>query len=672
MILVRATCFLAFAPFLWLACCTACSGHDASSVIDEAGNVAPWALGVADAEATVAVMDLAALGPEHALAAVPTPELLAARGAVLAMEVAAVPSIGQLLRNGGCAQPGGAELASAMEALVPGRGFEAATAVAVVDLALQAALSLPPEAGPDTSSWDAVVGALPPPGPAADEVVRARADALLDTAPGAMASHGRRICADRAMDVVRSLDALDKVGDGSLLRLVEKHLATLPAGDPRGLDLVSLIDAAAPQDRPDAARMEELALDGRLHPEARALACAAAIRRRSPLEQMRADLGALPAPVMRCLVTQASSTDWWDAQIPRGALGHGDLAVRLGAIEGVRHQADGADFELLRRRMEARSPTEPVPGLREQAALLRAAAEVLLLRSEVREAALEKVVDDELGARILQRIEITEDQRPPSDRLVEANCDDFVPPALGAAGLAAAITRAADGATVCAAEGRYEGDLRLETPGARLLALAPGRTILAGHLVVDAPAAVAGLQVEGSLLVGPAAGGSVLLAVRAGRESLVETGDALLVDVASRAGLHGPWPGFGGSMHVAPGSSRLLARLGDRVETVGSRGSASGWIDLAALAPLLGIDLWKREPPIRRRFVPVAPGPWDMLAASGLALTEPDRFQAAPLGRWAPIYGQPASPGSPVLALPLAPAPWQASRANVLISLAIE
>ncbi len=648
---------------LLLGACPGPGDGDPGSVIDDQGNVAQWAIGVPDPEATMVVLELAGLGPDHTLATEPTPELIEARRAVLALGVAAVPSIAQQLRNSGCRQPQSAELFGLLAALAKGRGFEASRAIAVTDLALGAATGPLTVAGPDTAGFDALRAGL------ADDpagAIAARA-AELEAASGvALAARGQQLCVGRALDLARSLHDIEKIGAGNLQPLVEKHLATLPEGDPRAIDLLELIDATAPEDRIQAEKLQELTLDTRLHPEARALACAAAIERRSRMERATAAIRDLPGPVVGCLLLDGRGNDWWDTGLARDALVHDDLDVRLAAIDMLRHQADGADFELLRLRLEDAHPADPVPGLRERDAVVRAAAEILQLLPEIRERSLKAVQNHLLRQELEQRIETPHEDRPDDHRLLTATCEVQVEPSEGAAGLLAAVATAGPGGTVCALEGSYAGDLVLDAAGARVVSTTPGRTSIGGHLVVAAPAVVAGFAVEGSLLVGPGADGSVLAGVRAKGPSLVESPAALLVDVVAEGGLTGPWAGFDGALQVPAAASGLFLRLGDRREEVGLAGGAAGWTDLGRARWLTGVERWRGDPPVQQQLGPKGPGLWSWMA-KGLPLPQPDRFQQAPLGDWAAVWG--VEPGGQGLAVPLRTAPWWPAGADWVIGL---
>ena len=649
---------------LLLLACPGSDDGDPGSVIDDQGNVAQWAIGVPDPEATMVVMELAGLGPAHTLALEPGPELIEARRAVLALGVAAVPSIAQQVRNSGCRQPQGAELFGLLAALARGRGFEASRAIAVTDLALEAATGPLLPTAPDTDGFDALLAGL-----AGDPVlaIAERAEALSQASSAARVTRGQQLCVGRALDLARSLHGIEKIGAGNLQPLVEKHLATLPDGDPRAIDLVEMIDATAPEDRTQAEKLQDLTLDEGLQPDARALACAAAIQRRSRMERATAAMATLPGPVVRCLLLEGRGNDWWDPGLARDALTHRDLEVRLAAIDMIRHQADGSDYELLRLRLEDPHPADPVPGSREREAVVGAAAEILQLRPEIRTRSLKAIVDYPLREALERRLESSEDQRSAEQRLEEAACDVRVEPDEGAPGLAAGVARAGAGGTVCATAGRYAGDLVLDSAGARLISLAPGRTILAGHLVIEAPTALMGFQAEGSLLVGPAAGGSVLVGIRAAGPSLVEPVDALLVDVASEGGLTGPWPDFDGALHLPAGSTSLLVRTGERLEEVGHRGGASGWIDLEGTSWLTGVELWQEEPPTQALLTPKSPGLWSRITEGGLPLPAPDRYQTAPLGRWASAWG--VEPGQPALAVPLGTAPWWRGAGDLVVGL---
>jgi hypothetical protein len=289
------------------------------------------------------------------------------------------------------------------------------------------------------------------------------------------------------------------------------------------------------------------------------------------------------------------------------------------------------------------------------------------MRPEIRAPSLEAVRGQALRAELEQRLETSEDQRPSDERLAEATCDVRVEPDEGASGLAEGARSAGPGGTVCAVEGRYAGTLELGVAGARLVSLTPGRTVVGGHLVIRQPATVVGLQVDGSLLVGPTAGGSVLVGLRSSAASLVEPVDALLVDVASEAGITGPWPDYDGALHVPAGATSLLIRPGDRVEEVGIKGGASGWIDLEMSSWLTGVELWQAEPPIQATPAARSPGMWAALTGGGLPLPAPDRYQTPPLGRWASVWG--TEPGGAALAVPLRTAPWWPGAADLVVGL---
>ena len=207
----------------------------------------------------------------------------------------------------------------------------------------------------------------------------------------------------------------------------------------------------------------------------------------------------------------------------------------------------------------------------------------------------------------------------------------------------------------------------LDAAGARLISLAPGETVVGGHLVLKAPAAVVSLRVEGSLLVGPAAGGSVLVGIRAAGASLVEPTDALLVDVAAETGLTGPWPGFDPALHVPAASTSLFIRAGDRREDVGVRGGALGWIDLERTSWLTAVERWQSEPPVQLAPAPRSPGMWTWLSEGGLPLPAPDRYQTAPLGSWTTVWG--VEPGGAGVAVPLKTAPWWPGAAEMVVGI---
>lgn len=648
---------------LLLVACPGTSDGDPGSVIDDQGNVAQWAIGVPDPEATMVVMELAGLGADHTLALEPTAELLEARRAVLALGVAAVPSIAQQVRNSGCRQPQSAELFALLAALAKGRGFEASRAIAVTDLALSAATGPLMSVEPSGDGFEALVGAL---ATDAEGSIASRATGLEGASGAALQARGEQLCVGRALDLARSLHDIEKIGAGNLQPLVEKHLATLPNGDPRAIELVELIDATAPEDRTQAEKLQDLTLDQTLHPRARAVACSAAIERRSRMDRVTAALRALPGPVVRCLLLEGRGNDWWDTALARDVLVHDDLEVRLAAIDMLGRQADGDDFELLRLRLEDAHPADPVPGLRERDAVLRAAAEVLQQRPEIRQRSLKDVKNHLLRAEVEGRIDRPEEDRPQAERLAVAGCEVRVEPGEGAAGLTAAVQAAGPGGTVCAVAGTYAGDLVMDAAGAKLVSLTPGLTVVGGHLVLKAPTVLVGFAAEGSLLVGPAARGSVLAGARARGQSLVETDDALLVDVVAEGGLVGPWIGFDGALHVPDAATGLFVRVGDRREDVGAHGGALGWMDLERTAWLTSVDRWRSEPPVQAVPRAKTPGLWSWMGV-GLPLPAPDRYQQAPMGRWAAVWA--VEPGGEGVAVPLVVAPWWRGGADWVVGI---
>jgi hypothetical protein len=654
---------LALLLVLVLAACSGGEG-DPGSVIDADGNVEPWAMGVADPEAKLALLELTGLGPAQTLAAVPSEELLAAREAVLALGVGSVPAIGQQLRNGGgCLGPHAAELLGLLGALTREVGFETSKAVAVGDLVLEMAVTGPAPPAPERAGFDAFLSA-PSDDPAS--ALTARGAELLAGQQPRREAWGQQACVARSLDLLRSLHDREKIGSGNLLLLVEKYLARLPDADPRSIELLLLYEAAAPQDRQTADRMEDMTLDARLHDEARAVACTGALWRRSRVEKVAAAFDQQPGPVIRCVMREGQGTDWWTLDFPRKGLTHADLEVRLTAIESIRLLADDGDFELLRKRLEI--PELPMPAHRERSALIRAAVEILQLRAEITDRALDSVNDAALRAILAERLDGAEDQRPVEPRRVEAWCDEVVPPEAGAEGLRVALERLGPGASICGAAGSYEGDLELAVSGARLLTLAPGATTLTGRLVVREPAVALGWTVGGSLLVGPGADGSALLALRVAGDALVESGASLFVDVEMEGVLHGPWTGFETDASIPPSPSALVVQPGAAlVAEHGHRGGATGWVDTAQLEPLSGVDLWPSGQRQAARLELRATKPWDALAG-GLALMGPDRFQAPPKERWAALYGT-GQAVDPVLAIPLSPAPWQAVGADLLLGL---
>ncbi len=649
---VQAT--LAVAALAVVSCGPKGEGDPGSVLLDD-GSIAAGALGPIDPEATGAVLPFVLQPPAQHLAAEPNQAWQDARAAVVALGIRAIPVIAQQLRRRGCGEADGHRLVGLLQELSDAVGFEAARSIAVSDLMLEIVARTGDVPTPASPEWDAALAAAGEGGPAAVSASELAAAVEASLAPPITLAADKRVasrrCVDGALNLVRYLKSRERIAPADLETLTRKHLANLPDGSTYAIPLLGFLDLSVPSEREEALAFEAMAQDAKWHPEARGVACEAAIRRNNRMKASVPILEELAPPVLVCILERGAGREWFDHGAARKLLDHDDVGVRLAAIASLVAESAGTDFDPLLVRLDHLRKTDG--RLRESTALLRAVTDIVRLNPEIRERALASIGDPDLRAAV-ETDDVHSEFRAPPERFARDHCDWQVTDADAAR---AALAAGGAGVTVCLADGDYAGSIALTERGQRLVSLTGGGATLEGDLVLAAPAVAVGLKLGGGLVLAPTADGSVVLGVHATGRSAVLSERSLVVGFGSEGGLvalaealTAPTSGPAGELAIHVPKSVL--------EQQGSLGGALGWADAIHFRAAPGTP-WAVSLD--------APTIHDWTTA-GLARHRPDRVPMEADDRWVPLYGafEPTTPTSG-LAIPLRPAPWRLRHADLVV-----
>ncbi len=245
---------------------------------------------------------------------------------------------------------------------------------------------------------------------------------------------------------------------------------------------------------------------------------------------------------------------------------------------------------------------------------------------------------------------------PEKPSFAEGFCDSVVDPA---AKTGSSTPRLRPGMAVCVMPGTFETGWTLNTTGLRLVALEPGTVMIKGDVVLQASAVLAGLTIEGDLLVHAGARGSVLLGNHITGAAVSETAAVVMiantlqgaesVKMLSQAAS----PAF----HVPNSALQLHVTLKHGTLNTSTRdfGDAVGWVAYEDLVHNAQGTTGAQIKPSTRpsEGVPSAKsgGAWSPTRPGELA--GPDRLK-----NWLPIYGSIAKQDEAAVVVPLETGPW--------------